>query len=102
MMDCEFSGPIWCWRGPAPYYFVSVPAEQSADIEAMAAVLSYGWGVIPVRATIGSTDFETSLFPKDGLYAFPIKVAVRRAEQVDEGDTVQVRMSTLLPESAPH
>ncbi|MFM2073471.1 MAG: hypothetical protein RLZZ623_3735, partial [Actinomycetota bacterium] len=44
----ELSGEIWFWRGPAPWYFITVPEEESMDIKAMASVLTYGWGVIPV------------------------------------------------------
>src|SRR5215467_6483146 len=54
-MRLEFSGKIWYWRGPAPYYYVTVPEEQSADIKAISAFVTYGWGVIPVRARIGKT-----------------------------------------------
>ncbi len=42
--------------------------------------------MIPVRARIGATEWNTSLFPKDGLYVVPVKDAVRRAEGLDEGD----------------
>jgi hypothetical protein len=48
--------------------------------------------MIPVRARIGGTEWRTSLFPKDGGYVVPLKDAVRRAEAVDEGDTVTVRL----------
>jgi hypothetical protein len=41
---------------------------------------------------LGSTDFTTSLFPRDGGYIVPIKAAVRRGEDVDLGDTVTLRM----------
>jgi len=30
-MDLEFTGKIFYWRGPSPYHFVTVPAEQSGD-----------------------------------------------------------------------
>jgi len=96
-MDMEFSGPIWYWRGPSPFYFVSVPEEESQDIAELKTALTYGWGVIPVRAVIGETEFETSLFPKDGLYALPLKVAVRKSEGLAEGDVINVRMSTGEP-----
>ena len=55
--------------------------------------MTYGWGMIPVRARIGATEWETSLFPKDGLYVVPLKDAVRRAERLDDGDTVTVRLT---------
>ncbi|MGH9132589.1 MAG: DUF1905 domain-containing protein [Ilumatobacteraceae bacterium] len=92
-MELEFSGEIIHWRGPAPFHFVTVPDEQSAAIEAVASMVTYGWGAIPVKARIGRTDFRTSLFPKGELYLVPVKVAVRRAEQLALGDRVTIRLS---------
>jgi hypothetical protein len=56
-------------------------------------MLSYGWGVIPVRVRIGETGFETSLFPKDGGYLVPIKDIVRKAEGLVLGETVLVELT---------
>ena len=95
-MNIEFNGEIWFWRGPAPYYFVTVPAEQSNDLKAISKVVTYGWGVIPVRVRIGQTEWQTSLFPKDGRYLVPIKDRVRIAETLHEGDTVSVRLDVSL------
>ena len=58
----------------------------------MSAEVTYGWGVIPVLVTIGDTEWETSLFPKDGRYLVPVKDMVRKAEALDLGDTVTVRL----------
>ena len=91
-MDMEFSGTIIFWRGPAPFYFVTVPAEQSRDLKAISGLVTYGWGVIPVTVRVGSTEWKTSLFPKEGLYLVPIKASVRKAEDLDEGDSVMVRL----------
>jgi len=96
-VELNFSGPVIEWRGPAPYYYVAVPDDESDDIAEVAHALTYGWGCIPVRATIGETDFTTALFPKDGRYLLPLKVVVRRAEGVSEGDTVAVRMTLSEP-----
>lgn len=27
-MNLEFSGEIWFWKGPAPWYFITVPDEE--------------------------------------------------------------------------
>jgi len=91
-MNLEFSGRIFFWRGPAPYYFVAVPDQPSADIKAIATRVTYGWGVIPVQAQIGQTVWKTSLFPKDGRYLVPIKVLVQKREQLKEGDQVTIRL----------
>ena len=91
-MDLEFTGEIWHWKGPAPWYFVTVPEDECADLEASSAFVTYGWGMIPVAAQIGGTRWTTSLWPKDGSYVVPLKAAVRKAESLDLGDTVTVQL----------
>lgn len=95
-MNLEFTGKIWFWRGPAPWFFVTVLQEQSHDLKAISTIVSYGWGVIPVHVRIGKTGFQTSLFPKDDRYLVPIKTTVRQAENLQEGDTVTVRLEVHL------
>jgi hypothetical protein len=89
----EFSGEIWFWRGPAPWYFVTVPDDDGAELAAVSASVSYGWGVIPVAARIGDTEWTTSLFPKDGRYLVPVKSSVREAEGLELGDRVTVYLA---------
>jgi hypothetical protein len=91
-MRIEFAGKIWVWKGPAPWYFVTVPAKQSRDLDEVLGVVTYGWGTIPVHATIGKTRWKTSLRPKDGRYIVPIKASIREAEGLDEGNTATVRL----------
>ncbi|MFI7400723.1 DUF1905 domain-containing protein [Streptomyces sp. NPDC049541] len=96
-MEFTFAGLVIEWRGPAPYYYLPVPDEESADIREVAAQASYGWGVIPVAARIGGVDFETSLFPKDGGYLLPLKAAVRAPRRITAGDEITVEMTVRLP-----
>ena len=49
--------------------------------------------MIPVFALIGATEWKTSLYPKDGAYIVPLKDAVRRAEGIDEGDEISIRLT---------
>ena len=95
-MEFVFSGRVIEWRGPSPYYFVAVPDEESADIREVAAMASYGWGVIPVQARIGEVAFQTSLFPKDDGYLLPLKTAVRTPQGLSAGDDVTVEMTVRL------
>lgn len=95
-MRLRFAGTIWEWRGPAPYYFVTVPDEESTEIHAVSTLASYGWGVIPVRVEIGETEFETSLFPRDGAYLVPLKAAVRTREHLELGDYVEIALTVHL------
>jgi hypothetical protein len=86
-----FDGEVFEWRGPAPYYFVAMPEDDSAELKEEARSLIY-WGQVPVRVVIGDTEFSTALFPKDGRYLVPLKDAVRRAESLHEGDVVAVTL----------
>ena len=95
-MHFEFSGVIFHWRGPAPFLFVAVPPGESEQIKAVSGLVTYGWGVIPVRVRVGRTEFTTSLFPKDGKYLIPIKMLVQKAEGLKEGDTVKLRLEIRL------
>lgn len=95
-MNIEFDGKIWFWRGPAPWYFVTVPAEQSSNLKAISGIVTYGWGMIPVNVRIGDTKWRTSLFPKDGLYIVPIKSSARKAENLEEGDEVTIQLEVRL------
>jgi hypothetical protein len=92
-MTIEFNGKVWFWRGPAPWYFVTIPVRQCRELRAIAGFVTYGWGMIPVTAQIGETEWETSLFPKDGRYIVPIRASVREAEDLEEGDDVPVRLT---------
>jgi len=91
-MKIEFTGKIWYWRGPAPWFFVTVPAKESRDLQAILGFVTYGWGMIPADVRIGKTRWRTSLFPKDGCYIVPIKASVRKAEDLEEGDEATVQL----------
>jgi hypothetical protein len=92
-VDKEFNGTLFEWRGPAPFYWFTLPEETCDYVRAEAGEASYGWGAVPVRVRLGATEWETSLLPKDGGYVLPVKSAVRKREQVGEGDTVVVALS---------
>ena len=100
-----FSEEIWYWRGPSPFHFAWVPEDVCVEIRAIASDVTYGWGMIPVRGRIGRTEFETSLFPKDGRYVVPIKDSVRKPEALAPGDTVTfelaIRHQPMRPRRAP-
>lgn len=91
-MDFEFEGAVIEWRGPAPFYFVAIPEEESADIKLLAKGIEY-WGQVPVTVRIGDTRFSTALFPKDGRYLLPLKQAVRRSAEIAIDQVVAVALS---------
>ncbi len=86
----EISGTVIEWRGPAPFYFLPTPQEVTNEIELYKRELSYGWGVIPAKVTVGQITITTSLIPRDGSFFIPLKDAIRRPNQVQAGDVVSL------------
>lgn len=83
------------WRGPAPFLFAPVPEMLVGEVRYAARLASYGWGVVPVEARIGTTDFTTSLFPRGGTYLLPIKLAVQRSAGIRLGDRIHATIRVI-------
>jgi hypothetical protein len=92
-VEFRFETRVIHWRGPSPYFFAPVPPEHVEELRRVARAVTYGWGMIPVEASIGDVVFTTSLFPKDETYLLPIKDVVRRKANVTAGDLISIRMS---------
>ena len=91
-MEFEFEGRVVEWRGPAPFYFVAIPKEESDDIKFVAKGIEY-WGQVPVTARIRDTEFSTALFPKEGRYLLPLKNTVRTSARIAVDQIVAVELS---------
>jgi uncharacterized protein DUF1905 len=89
-LEFTFAGALWHWRGPAPYHFITVPSDAARAIHAIAAAVTYGWGMIPAEVRIGASTWTTALWPKDGGYVVPIKDRYRKAERLVLDDIVHV------------
>ncbi|HJP70488.1 MAG TPA: DUF1905 domain-containing protein [Candidatus Limnocylindria bacterium] len=100
-IELAFRGPIIPWRGPSPFHFVEVPEAESREIEDLASLVTYGWGAIPATVRIGDTTWTTSLFPRKGRYLVPLRDAVRKAEGLELGDSVDVELVIQLRQLPP-
>lgn len=80
-------------EGPRPILLRDVPEQEGQDLKEISSHVTYGWGMIPVMAKIGKTEWKTSLFPIDGSYIVPLKVNVRKAENLSEGEAVTIRLA---------
>ena len=87
-----FEAALWRYDGDAPWHFVTVPVECADDIAMTHEPKPFG--SVPVQARLGSTVWETSLFPDkaSGSYLLPIKRSVRDAESIADGDPVIVKL----------
>jgi Domain of unknown function (DUF1905) len=89
-----FSAPVWVYPGASRWHFVTLPQDVTDDIRSLFQGVARGWGSYPVDVTLGSTRWQTSIFPDKGSSSFvlPLKAEVRRKEQIGKGDTVSVRL----------
>lgn len=86
-----FTAEIYEWASRRNWFFVDVPPEPSADI-ADRPRMPRGFNSARVTATVGDTTWTTSIFPLGRTYALPLKRAVLEAEQIGEGDVIEVRL----------
>lgn len=83
-MEWTITAEVIEWRGPAPYFFLPMCDEDSADFKMEAAGLEY-WGQVGVIVQIGKTSFTTAVFPKDGRYLVPLRANIRKVEDIEVG-----------------
>jgi Domain of unknown function (DUF1905) len=102
----QIEASLWIWstdKAPASWHFCTITGDVAEAIHAEAAIRRIesgrkkGWGAIKVRAEIGESVWETSLFPDkaSGGWLLPVKAAVRRAEGLVAGDSVQIGLIVL-------
>jgi hypothetical protein len=91
---------LWRWSAkqdsadPGAWSFITLPIEVAEDLRDSLVRPPRGFGSVKVEVVVGQTHWSTSVFPdKDsGSYVLPVKQAVRRAHDLDEGDPVTVTL----------
>lgn len=84
-------GEVWLYPSDvASWHFVTLPKKESESIKATYGAASPGWGSLPVRVTLGTTTWKTSIFPDkhSGGYLLPLKATVREKERIRQGDNI--------------
>jgi len=92
-LSFTFSATLWEPPGEASWVFVTLPEADSDEILDEVPRRA-GFGAVKVTATIGDTEWSTSLFPSNELhsYVLPVKRAVRASEGIDVGDVAGVAL----------
>lgn len=96
-MNVEFDGEIFRWdaRTDVVMLLTALPDEASADIHEIPRP-PRGFGAVRVDVTVGGSQWRTSIFPSsDGPYVLPLKKPVLKAEGLEEGGPVHVRLVVL-------
>ncbi|MDG1437715.1 MAG: DUF1905 domain-containing protein [Emcibacteraceae bacterium] len=98
-LDFTITAPLWLYQGKGAWYFISVNGEEAEQVKFFTDPKNTGrkrrgWGSVKVKAIIGKTTWETSIFPSKGSggYLLPVKAAVRKAEKLLDGNEVTVHL----------
>lgn len=83
---------VWLYPGMAGWHFLTVPEDVAEDINRQFGDMKAGWGSLPVKAIIGKTTWDTSIFPdkKSKGYLLPLKKEVRKSEKISVDQMVSV------------
>ncbi|MBJ7354388.1 MAG: DUF1905 domain-containing protein [Thermoleophilaceae bacterium] len=94
----QFTATIWRHDGPAAWHFVSLPDELADGLRAAYGHRQKAFGSLPVRAKIGHTEWETSIFfdRKRETYLLPVKAAVRDSEDLEDGDELALQLTPVV------
>lgn len=93
-MPWTFESEVWLWRPGESWHFMNLPEDVADDIDELVPD-KRGFGSVRVAVKIGSSEWETSVFPSKELqtYILPLKKAVRTAEDLHDGDKATVTLS---------
>ena len=89
----EFESEIWEAEAMAAWAFVTVPPEVDEEIRLFSGP-PRGFGSVRVEVMLGDSTWRTSVFPdKARGFVLPLKKAVRRAESLEIGDSIRLRLT---------
>jgi len=93
--DFSFSAQVQRFPGFASWYYAVIPNHITGQIKAKFGFVRRGWRSYPVRATLGSTNWTTSIFPHQGIYFLALKADVRNKEKTVVGDIVNLHLEIM-------
>lgn len=88
----KFDAKTWTSGGSGSWYFVSLPLDISKEIRDNLKSEEEGWGRLKATAKIGATEWKTAVWfdTKWKTYLLPLKTAVRKTEQITEGQMITI------------
>ncbi len=97
-MTYKFRSKVWVWPGQGGWHFVSLPNKLAVEIKTGFNAMTRGWGSLPVKVEVGTSQWQTSIFPdsKTGTYVLPLKADVRKKEKIKEGSNIKLTINIIL------
>ena len=98
MESWAFEAELWSSEQFAAWAFLTLPAEVGDDVRLLSGPPT-GFGSVRVEVSLGTSTWRTSVFPdKVRGYVLPVKSQVRRAEDLELGDRVELTLALVADE----
>ncbi len=98
MQKFKFKAKVWVYPDAGAWYFASLPKGMAADLKKWFGGEAGGFGSLPVKVELGESSWKTSVFwdSKTKTYLLPLKVEIRKKEQVVAQRTYTLAITILL------
>jgi Domain of unknown function (DUF1905) len=84
--EFRVTGKVEMFPVDNPWIYVNVPQEHTEATRHLA-----DRGLVAITATLGSSEWNTSLMPKgDGTQFIPLPAKIRKAENIEIGDHTNI------------
>ena len=95
----QFGSSVWAHHGIGGWHFLTLPTAVADELREAVPPTGPGFRSIRVTVTVGSSIWDTSVFPDKatGSFLLPVKKDVRRANQLVAGDAVDVTLRVQQP-----
>lgn len=90
-IDLNFEAELWISSGKGAWHFVTLPLSIAEQVKFFGEQHS-SYGTIYVKASIGQSEWKTSLFPakKEQTFYLPVKAEIRKKESLTVGNSIDV------------
>jgi hypothetical protein len=87
----KLKSKVIVYPGEGGWRFLGLPLKTGREIKEKFGKHAKGWGSLPVSVNLGTTSWDTSIFPdrKSGTYLLPLKALVRKKEDILDDDSVE-------------
>ena len=93
MEQFEVTGQVELFPQVGGWYYLLIPDWITDELSDFV-----DRGLIPIRAKVGSTEWDTSLLPKgDGRHFIALNAKVRKANDIEIEDQVTIRFQVRPP-----
>ncbi|EMM80460.1 PF08922 domain protein [Leptospira interrogans str. 2006001854] len=94
----QFQARVWIYPGKGGWHFLTLPIKTSKEVRTILDKMPRSWGMVPVIAQIGVTNWNTSIFPEKNSikYVLPLKADIRKKKNYSKSENSRFNYNSIL------